>query len=88
MKEYMKWIRSIQIHADNEGKVNNPITRSIEPEEEQSIRNAAHRYNKTYGLHRNIRVSVHLNWENKTITVVGREISQGEERNSNYIKNK
>ncbi len=87
-KHYMEWIRSIQVRPDSQGKVNNPITRSIEPEEEQSIRNAALRFNKTYGLRRNIRVSVHLDWKNRTITIVGRELTDNDESNSIYNKNK
>lgn len=87
-KHYMEWIRSIQVRPDSQGKVNNPITRSIEPEEEQSIRNAALRFNKTYGLRRNIRVSVHLDWKNRTITIVGSELTDNDESNSIYNNNK
>ena len=65
-KHYMRWIRTINLEN------NASLTRVIEPEEEQSIRNAAHRFNKTYGFHRGIFVSVHFEWVDRTITIAAR----------------
>lgn len=72
-KQYMEWIRSIKLYTDAQGPLNNPLSMEIEPEEEQSIRNAALRFNRTYGYRRGIIVSVHYDWASKTITIVGRE---------------